>query len=105
MQCYVAMAIRCLASRAIIHGARWCVVCVSLGVSGCAPSPPLPRGWRKSGAALQRQPMRYDTQPFETSRQTSSHSTFNASSSHWKRTERVFNSSACVRRVFSAARA
>lgn len=75
MQCYVAMAIRCLASRAIIHGARWCVVCVSFSVSGCVPSPPSPRGCRKNGAALRRQPMRYDTQPFETSRQTSSRST------------------------------
>jgi len=29
--------------------------------------------------------MRYDTQPFETSRQTSSRSTFNASSAHVQR--------------------
>lgn len=49
MQCYVAMAIRCLASRAIIHGARWCVVCVSFSVSGCVPSPPPPGGAGKTG--------------------------------------------------------
>ena len=77
MQCHVVAAISCLGSRAIIHGARWCVVRVSFGVSGCAPPPPSPPGCRKNGAALRRQPMRYDTQPFETSRQTSPHSTFN----------------------------
>lgn len=77
MQCCSAVAIRCLASRAIIHGARWCVGAVLLSVSGCAPSPPSPPGCRKSGTALRRQPMRYDTQPFETSRQTLPHSTFN----------------------------
>ena len=82
MQCHAAMAIRRLAARAIIHGARWCVVCVSFSVSGCTPSPPSPPGCRKNGAALRRQPMRYDTQPFETSRQTSSHSMFNARSTH-----------------------
>lgn len=75
MQCHAAMPIGALAARAIIHGARWCVVCVSFSVSGCTPSPPPPRGCRKNGAALRRQPMRYDTQPFETSRQTSSRST------------------------------
>ena len=73
MQLHAAMAIRCLGLRAISHGARWCVVCVLLSVSGCTP-PPLPPGWRKNGAALRRRPMRYDTQPFETSRQTSSRS-------------------------------
>ena len=78
MQCHAAMAIRCLGLRAISHGARWCGVCVSFDVSGCTP-PPLPPGGRKNGAALRRQPMRYDTQPFETSRQTSSRSTFIAS--------------------------
>ena len=36
-------AIRCLAARAISPGARWCVVCVLLSVSGCTP-PPLPPG-------------------------------------------------------------
>lgn len=82
MQCHAAVAIRCLGLRAIIHGARWCAVCVSFDVSGCAPSPPPPRGCRKNGAALRRQPMRYDTQPFETSRQTSPRSAFNASSTH-----------------------
>lgn len=75
MQYHAAVAIRCPAARAIIPGARWCVVCVSLSVSGCAPLPPSPPGCRKNGAALRRQPMRYDTQPFETSRQTSSRST------------------------------
>ena len=54
------------------------------------PSSPLPRGCRKNGAALQPQPMRYDTQPFETSRQTSSRSTFNASSTQ---VQRKFNAS------------
>ena len=73
MQLHAAMAIRCLRLRSIIHGALWCVVCVLLSVSGCTP-PPLPPGWRKNGAALRRRPMRYDTQPFETSRQTSSRS-------------------------------
>ena len=43
MQRHAAMAIRCLAARAIIHGARWCVGAVSLDVSGCTP-PPLPPG-------------------------------------------------------------
>lgn len=71
MQCHAAMPIGALAARAIIHGARWCVVRVSLDVSGCAPPPLSPPGCRKNGAALRRQPMRYDTQPFETSRQTS----------------------------------
>ena len=36
------------------------------------PLPPSPPGCRKNGAALRRRPMRYDTQPFETSRKTSS---------------------------------
>ena len=81
MQCYVAMAIRCLGLLAISHGARWYVGVVSFSVSGCTP-PPLPPGRRKNGAALRRQPMRYDTQPFETSRKTSSRSTFIASLSH-----------------------
>lgn len=50
MQCCSAVAIRCLASRAIIHGARWCVGAVLLSVSGCAPSPPSPpRGAGKAG--------------------------------------------------------
>ena len=43
MQCHAAVAIRCLGLLAIIHGARWCVVCVLLSVSGCTP-PPLPPG-------------------------------------------------------------
>lgn len=75
MQHCASMPIRCLGSWAIIHGARWYMGVVSFSVSGCAPSPPPPRGCRKNGAALRRQPMRYDTQPFETSRQTSSRST------------------------------
>lgn len=74
MQCHASMAIRCSGARPIIHGARWCVVCISFDVSGCAPLPPSTPGCRKNGAALRRQPMRYDTQPFETSRQTSSRS-------------------------------
>ena len=40
---------RCLGLRAIIHGARWCVVCVSFSVSGCTPSPLPPRGAGKTG--------------------------------------------------------
>ena len=79
MQRYAATAIRCLGSWAIIHGARWYMGAVLLSVSGCTP-PPLPPGCRKNGAALRRRPMRYDTQPFETSRQTSSRSTFIESS-------------------------
>ena len=43
MQLHAAMAIRFLAARAISHGARWCVVCVLLDVSGWTP-PPLPPG-------------------------------------------------------------
>ena len=43
MQCHAAMAIRFLAARAIIHGARWCVGAVSFSVSGCTPTP-LPPG-------------------------------------------------------------
>ena len=49
MQCHAAVAIRCLGSRAIIHGARWCGVCVSFDVSGCTPPPPPPRGAGKTG--------------------------------------------------------
>lgn len=75
MQCHVAMSIGAWAARAIIPGARWCVGAVLPSVSGCTLSPPPPRGCRKNGAALRRQPMRYDTQPFETSRQTSPRST------------------------------
>ena len=43
MQLHAAMAIRCLAARAIIHGARWYMGVVSFSVSGCTP-PPLPPG-------------------------------------------------------------
>ena len=43
MQLHAVAAIRCLAARAIIHGTRWCGVCVSFGVSWCTP-PPLPPG-------------------------------------------------------------
>nr|DAY81911.1 MAG TPA: hypothetical protein [Caudoviricetes sp.] len=49
MQYHAAVAIRCLGSRAIIHGARWCVGVVSLSVSGCAPPPPPPGGAGKTG--------------------------------------------------------
>ena len=49
MQLHAAMAIRCLAARAIRHGARWCVGAVLLSVSGCTPSPPPPRGGGKTG--------------------------------------------------------
>ena len=115
MQRHAVVAIRCLGLRSIIHGARWCVVCVLLSVSGCTP-PPLPPGCRKNGAALRRQPMRYDTQPFETSRQTSSRSKFVASLSQVfhkfitssSQVHRTGNArsvcSTCVLRAFSAAR-
>ena len=43
MQLHAVVAIRCLGAWAISHGARWCVVCVSLDVSGCTP-PPSPPG-------------------------------------------------------------
>lgn len=49
MQCHASMAIRCSGARPIIHGARWCVVCISFDVSGCAPLPPPPRGAGKAG--------------------------------------------------------
>lgn len=49
MQCRVAMSIGAWAARAIIPGARWCVVCVSFSVSGCTLSPPPPRGAGKTG--------------------------------------------------------
>ena len=48
MQCHAAMAIRCLGSLAISHGARLCVVCVLLSVSGFTP-PPLPPVAGKTG--------------------------------------------------------
>ena len=67
----VSFAIRCPAAWAIIHGARWYMGVVSFSVSGCTHTP-LPPGGRKNGAALRRRPVRYDTQPFETSRKTSS---------------------------------
>ena len=49
MQCHAAMAIRCLAAWAIIHGARLCVGVVSFSVSGCTPPPPPPGGAGKTG--------------------------------------------------------
>ena len=49
MQLHAAMAIRCLAARSIIHGARWCVGVVSFSVSGCTPPPPPPGGAGKTG--------------------------------------------------------
>lgn len=49
MQHHASMAIRCSGARPIIHGARWCVVCISFDVSGCAPSPPPPGGAGKTG--------------------------------------------------------
>ena len=49
MQCHAVVAIRCLGSWAISHGALWCVVCVLLSVSGCTPPPPPPRGAGKTG--------------------------------------------------------
>ena len=49
MQCHAVVAIRCLGSRAIIHGARWYMGVVSFSVSGCTPPPPPPRGVGKTG--------------------------------------------------------
>ena len=49
MQCHAVVAIRCLGSRAISHGARWYMGVVLFGVSGCAPPPPSPRGGGKTG--------------------------------------------------------
>lgn len=49
MQRHAAVAIRRLAARAIIHGARWYVGFVSFSVSGCTPPPPSPRGAGKTG--------------------------------------------------------
>ena len=49
MQLHAVVAIRFLAARSIIHGARWCVVCVLLSVSGCTPPPLPPRGAGKTG--------------------------------------------------------
>ena len=51
MQCHAAMAISCLGLRAIIHGARWCVVCVPFSVSGCTPPPPPPGVAEKRGGS------------------------------------------------------
>ena len=51
MQCHAVVAIRRLAALAIIHGARWCVVCVLLGVSGCTPPPPPPGVAEKRGGS------------------------------------------------------
>ena len=50
MQRHAAMAIMCLAARAISHGARWYMGVVLLSVSGCTPPPPPPRGGGKTGA-------------------------------------------------------
>ena len=49
MQCHAVVAIRCLGSWAISHGALWCVVCVLLSVSGCTPPPLPPGGAGKTG--------------------------------------------------------
>ena len=51
MHRHAAMAIRFLAARAISHGARWCVVCVLLSVSGCTPPPPPPGVPEKRGGS------------------------------------------------------
>ena len=51
MQLRAAVAIRCLAARAIIHGARWYMGSVSLDVSGCAPPPPPPGVPEKRGGS------------------------------------------------------
>ena len=51
MQCHAVVAIRCLGSWAIIHGARWCVGAVSFDVSGCTLSPPPPGVAEKRGGS------------------------------------------------------
>ena len=49
MHRHASMAIRCLAARAIIHGARWYMGVVSFSVSGCTHTPLPPRGSGKTG--------------------------------------------------------
>ena len=51
MQCHASVAIRCLAARAIIPGARWYMGAVSLSVSGCTPPPPPPGVPEKRGGS------------------------------------------------------
>ena len=51
MQCYAVVAIRCLAARAIIPGARWYMGAVLLSVSGCTPPPPPPGVAEKRGGS------------------------------------------------------
>ena len=51
MQLHAVVAIRCLAARAIIHGARWYMGVVSLSVSGCTPPPPPPGVPEKRGGS------------------------------------------------------
>ena len=49
MQRNAVVAIRCLGSWAISHGARWYMGAVLLSVSGWTPPPPSPRGGGKTG--------------------------------------------------------
>lgn len=98
MQCHAAMAIRSPGSLAIIHGARWYAVCVSLSVSGCAPSPPSPGGSGKAGRLSSRSPC------------ATTHSLLRLPAKH-RPVQRKFNARsvcstclACVRRVFATAR-
>lgn len=49
MQYHASSAIRFLAARAIIHGARWYMCVVPFSVSGCTPPPLPPRGTGKTG--------------------------------------------------------
>ena len=51
MQRHAVVAIRCLAARAISHGARWYMGVVSFDVSGCTPLPPPPGVAEKRGGS------------------------------------------------------
>ena len=106
IQLHAVVAIRCLAARAISPGARWCVVRVSISVSGCTPSPPSPRGGGKTGrlsgggpCATTHSLLRLPAKHRPDRRSSQARRKFIASLSHWKRTERVFCvCSACILR-------
>ena len=74
MQRHASTAIRCWAcgQSSPARAGVWCVF--RSAFPGARPPLP-PRGCRKNGRPLTGRAIRYDTQPFETSRQTSSRST------------------------------